>query len=976
MATNEELQLQVQAKIFEELSTKETELREILNTVDEIIFRCDQGLAVTWVNNAWHELLGYSESSCIGITLDSFTATDRDAAILQHLIYRQGENADYNKSRSEVAMLNDKGEPRVFRVCINRSRSGYIGSMVDITLFSETLGELRDREAEANRLSLVASKTENMVVITSAQGEIEWVNQSFEKTTGYSSAEVIGRKPGSFLQGELTDPRVIQEMREAVARNEGFKVDVVNYNRQGQPYWVTVDCTVVLDEKGTVSNFLAIESDISERKQAEEVLKRSEAQYRFVVENAREAIFRIDANQRVSFANAAWYGLVGLEPEAVIGRKLSEFLQVEDTLDFSSRLEQLVSGGSDSLREEYLFKNLHSESFQWCEIFLTPPEIIDGGSSGKQEMAGMLISIDQRKQAELELRAAKEKAERLLAQRTEFVANISHEIRTPLNAILGLSELLTREKLNTKQESYVSSIKDGGNALLGIVNDVLDFSKLEHKDVELECIRFDLFEAYESSIRLFAEQAAIKGLYFRSIPSIPLPRYIYGDPVRFKQVLCNLIGNAIKFTKHGGITVLLEAEHSDADSSLRDGLKDLSCCNIKMSIYDTGIGIDEPNVGLLFEVFGQADSATTRQYGGTGLGLAICKQIVDVWQGQIEAKNLKQGSCFSVVLPCQYEKEGAFCGVGKKPSLMLFDDKGQPVFAVKDYALAYLQWMLAQPASCTNLGASQEGYADIEALISGETVLFTALEQRVATSRQIARQLPAQFLVSNEPESLAEIELRRPLRVLIAEDIATNRLILEDILESLGCEYLSVHNGQEALDACTKQYFDVVLMDLHMPVLDGVESGKGIVDYFEGRSAGEWAPKIYAVTADVLAETKQSTEAAGISGHIAKPYASSEISDALFSDTSTVNQLNIGSDFGLSQQDQSSIASVLGDLEYRLRNQSSQSDVNDIQGAMQRLFGSNNLGLQAASASGLLANSHSVDYLLSVMATMQSELNT
>ncbi len=360
------------------------------------------------------------------------------------------------------------------------------GIVIDVTESRQATLALENARQEARKLALVAANTSNAVVITDPQGYIEWVNEGFTRITGYSYEEAIGRKPGSFLQGERTDPQVVAQIRHAVAQAQPIEVELINYGKTGREYWLRVEIQPVRNEQGAVTNFIAIESDITHAKQAEQELAR-----------ARDA------------ANAA----------------------------------------------------------------------------------------NQAKSA--------------------FLANISHEIRTPLGAVIGFSEMLQRDLNAPERPQWVATIHRSAQHLLTLINDVLDFSKIEAGRMEferIECSPHELLAEVASIMRVPARE---KGLDLSLRCRTSLPALIQTDPTRLRQVLLNLVSNAIKFTEQGGIRLVAALEE--------DGPEPRFC----VDVADTGIGMTDEQQQRIFQPFSQADNSMTRRFGGTGLGLAISKHICE-----------------------------------------------------------------------------------------------------------------------------------------------------------------------------------------------------------------------------------------------------------------------------------------------------------------------------------------------------------
>jgi signal transduction histidine kinase len=367
------------------------------------------------------------------------------------------------------------------------------------------------------------------------------------------------------------------------------------------------------------------------------------------------------------------------------------------------------------------------------------------------------------------LRIAQSEAEAASRAKSQFLAVMSHELRTPLTGVTGMIDLLDRTALDPLQRDYVGVLRESADALLAVVNDILDFSKIEAGHLVIDEVAFDVPRLIAGTVRLLEARAAAKGLTLRFDWPSAAPRHIAGDPARLRQVLLNLIGNAIKFTERGRIDVGLAAWRIDGDR-----------LRLRVAVADTGPGIAEAVRGRLFEVFSQGDTSINRRFGGTGLGLAICRRLIAAMGGEIGVDSTPgQGSTF---------------------------------------------WFEIAP----KLGPA-------------------ALAPR-----------------PSEPESPAAT---RTARVLVADDVATNRRLIEAILGHLGHESVFVENGRQAVEAAQREPFDVILMDMQMPEMDGIEATR-VIRALPGVVA---ATPIIALTADVVIEQRAEFEAAGIDGILVKP---------------------------------------------------------------------------------------------------------
>jgi len=521
----------------------------------------------------------------------------------------------------------------------------------------------------------------------------------------------------------------------------------------------------VLNKENEVKLVIGFGLNITDRKQIEDKLLLNEKRYRDLFNYSQALICTHDLEGKLLSVNPAICSIIGYTSEELIGRNIKEFVPQDKISQFDEQYLQnvLTTGKAEGV---FIIICKNGE-----HIYLLYQNYMVEETSRTPYIIGFSQDITNRIKAERELIKAKEETERASRVKEVFLANISHEIRTPMNGILGIGGLLYKTNLNPKQEEYTKLILESADNLLHIVNDVLDFTKIESGKIELESIPFLLEEKISNTLKTFIFKIEEKGLELVFDNQVPTDTVLVGDPFRLGQVLNNLISNALKFTESGKITV-----HAAQ-------IQEVNQLPIfEFIVSDTGIGISPENLANIFEEFVQASSETSRKYGGTGLGLTITKNLIEMQGGTIKAEStLNKGTKFIVRLPYQ---------IGENSML-------------------------------TN---------------SKEEVAFTQIDKK---------------------------------RILVAEDVTINQIIVKQILEEWGHEVVLVSNGQEAFEAHKKNDFDLILMDIHMPEVDGYEATQLIRHMGDTIKA---AVPIVALTANAFKKETDRFAEAGFNDYITKPF--------------------------------------------------------------------------------------------------------
>jgi PAS domain S-box-containing protein len=664
-----------------------------------------------------------------------------------------------------------------------------IGTIQDITPRKEAEAALRESQAATRKLSLVAANTDNLVLIASPAGTVEWVNGSFERLLEYTLPEIAGRPPADFMVGPDTNPRTLSRLHAAFVRGEALTTEVACYSKSGRKFHLHLEIRPVRSDAGALENFIAVLADITARVETEH--------------NLRRAKLEADAASRA---------------------------------------------------------------------------------------------------------------------KSEFLASMSHEIRTPMNGVIGMTSLLLDTKLDHEQRDFVSTIRTSGEALLTIINDILDFSKIESGKMELEHLPFELSVCLEDSLDLLSVPAAAKKIELVYAIDDDVPAWIQGDVTRLRQVLVNLVNNAVKFTPAGSIAITVRRLPVAAESTQPHTL------TLEFSVTDTGIGIPPDRMNRLFRPFSQVDSSTTRKFGGTGLGLAICHRLCTLMGGDISVTStVGGGSSFTFTLRTASAAVPPGWGLPEAPARLNYG----PIVCLEDHPIAWRRLQtFFQSWGTRPLGVSTE--EGVRAALAAEIPPVALILDHELISRPAFSALRAQLIASNLPilllvptgthadqlgdfarrtaTAMAAKPLRTPalvralqslfgatptsvspfagakverllaheipLDILLAEDNPVNQKVALRYLERLGYRADCVGNGLEAINTLETRRYHLVLMDLQMPEMDGLEASRQI----RQRLPAERQPKIIALTANALQGDRGLCLAAGMDDYVTKPVKLQEIS--------------------------------------------------------------------------------------------------
>ncbi len=772
---------------------------------------------------------------------------------------------------------------------------------------ASSLAIARERE----KLQSITERMAEGLFVQDTEGCITFLNEAAEKILGVRAQDVIGQVAHDLFHVHYDAagcPVAIEEcpIRTVTQRGEVYESENEYFRRASDQQLVPVQVTsaqflLAGEPMGSITIF----RDITQRKRDEEQLKLSD----FVFSNTQKGIVVTDAALQVLACNDAFVSITGYARDEWLGQHIRKLRSaVHDDAFYETMWADIAAHG-------------HWEGEVWNRrkdgSLYPQAQTINAVRNDQGQVThyvSVLSDITERKRYEEELKRARHEALESAHAKSEFLANMSHEIRTPMNGILGMLELVQETELSSEQKDFLGIAQSSGRTLMSLLNSLLDLSKYEAGKVEVEQIDFRLRRLLEETVKLFAPQAQGKGLEIAALIDDSIPEYANGDPTRLRQVITNLLGNAIKFTEQGEV-ILSATVLGTEDTGLR----------LQVVVKDTGIGIAPEAQNRIFDSFSQADGSTTRKYGGTGLGLTLSREIVTQLGGQLWLESeLGQGSAFHFTMQLRGALEPAALFVPNAElrglRALIVDDNATNRLIVERYcdswnifhqsardgeaALRLMEeaWMKGKPFDLvlTDMMMPEMDGIELAKRIradqrfdSARLILITSYTGR-ALHRQadaagficmlakpigrdelhdaIERAVAAHPQLQQQGDSAAEDTTARPLNlhVLLAEDNEVNRLVATASLDRLGCTFALAENGEEALQRLKQERFDLVLMDCQMPVMDGLMATRKLREY--ERQQGRPAVPVIAMTAFVSSEDIQRCLEAGMDAHIGKPF--------------------------------------------------------------------------------------------------------
>jgi PAS domain S-box-containing protein len=730
--------------------------RRMVGTVSDVIYQTNADGHWTFLNHAWEDLTGFSRDETVGRNfLSSVYAPDRPGLLAA--INDATERGQDQVNRG-VRFIDANGRTRwsELRARVLRDRDGQVtGSSGTLTDITQRKQEEDRRLAEEARYRAIFDHAVDAILIIDDLGRVRSLNPATERMFGasWSQLEMIDLR--ELIRWEGDDRNGLDFDRSLLAAKEGEGMCA-----DGR--FFPIEMSVSEWRADNVRYFTAILRDITARREAEHALTVSESRYRLLAQNISDAILLLKVDGTCLYASPSAVELAGRPADQIIGRYVTDFVEEEDRQRVRDVHVQVLEepGSTGTVRYRYQ----HPDGrLLWLE---TNTRSVADEDGQVLEVISAIRDITQRKALEDELVAARDVAEAAAQAKSSFLANMSHEIRTPMNGVLGFAEVLAKADLAPEQHRYAEAIVTSGRSLMRLLNDILDMSKIEAGALEVAIEPFDLPHLLRQCGNMFAPTAEAKGLDLNLVLYGDLPHYVRSDPHRLRQILLNLLGNAIKFTTSGHVEL---AAYMDKPGVLR------------VAVADSGIGIPAERQSSIFNEFEQEDGSTSRRYGGTGLGLSISRKLAELLGGTLELHSEP--------------------GVGTTVTLVV-------------------------PVEVTDAA-------------------------------------PALPLASEAGRSSAT----RPAHILLAEDVEINRELAKTLLTTAGHQLDMVENGAQAIAAVEGGDYDLVLMDVQMPEVDGLEATRAI------RAMGGRYAKlpIIALTANAFRAEIDACLAAGMNDHVVKP---------------------------------------------------------------------------------------------------------
>lgn len=923
---------------------------------------------ITYANRKFCEVSGYSESELLGQDHRIVNSGYHDKDFMRDMWRTIAQGGSW-----EGEFCNRNKQGRYYWVASTIvPMPGRNGKPTHYLSIRREITKIKENEIRFLTLKQALDASSEMIIVTDARGCIQYVNPALCEFTGWKEEKLVGRPP-DLLDSPNADPQSLLEMRGCLRQGKTWSGRLLNWRKGAAPfsiagqttppntrdYWAEVCITPIHDHDNGVIGYVQIQRDITHQVNKEQalLLENADTTARLAISETLQQTLPL--KQRFKQVLDILFNLKAFDLQRKGGVFLKDpnqdFLEIfllhgKFSEEFARREQRIPYGaclcGRAAVAQELIISNdcfcdpRHEHQFEGMQAhghYIVPlvsagatlgilflytdpyPLQLESRLTMLQQVGDMLALTLLQEQAKISLETARNAAEEAAKTKAEFLANMSHEIRTPMNGVLGMLDILKDTPMTYEQKDLLETAANSAESLLTVINDILDFSKLEAGKCELEQIEFNLPTLVEEICALMSVRAHAKGLELNCFLPPTLPPRWHGDPNRIRQVLANLIGNAVKFTEQGEVSVKVMAQESANGNTL-----------LRIEIKDTGIGMSPEGQTVLFQPFAQADNSTARRFGGTGLGLSISKNLIDLMRGTIGVESaLGKGTCFWFTLPLQPVDNNALAPLpnlsGKRALVVDDNDTNRKILR---YYLQHWGMLVSEvdnaPAALTELETAvrqntaydillsdlhmpdMDGYALARAILSIPSI--TAMPRLLLSSGGMgseAERLALGFAQSLlKPVRQAQLldaiasALQTPVKralppakiaedlpdysskhVLVVEDNKVNQKVILAILGKFHCIPDLAENGREALDRLAQKAYDLVLMDCQMPVMDGYEA----VRMLRSQELLHNIPRIpvIALTAHVAIGEREKCLSAGMDDFLSKPIIRPELAKVL-----------------------------------------------------------------------------------------------
>jgi len=910
-----------EGKIVETKLRRSEELyKAVVDTQNDLICRYLPNGTVTFVNNAYLRHFGRYHDEVIGNSLFQYISREEENNMIDYL-----NSFTINKPISSYIhkVILPDGELR-WQKWTDKAIFDENNKIIEFQSIAQDITELKETEEKfrksEERYKAILEDQIDMIARVLPDGTITFVNSIVTDKTGDIVGQNVFELISKNIQIQKENKNEIQLFKNYLktinANNPIVDYEYKVLDDKGFQHWIQWKCRGIFDKYNKLFEIQGVGRDITPLKQAEEQLRQSEERYKAIIENQTDFICRFLLTGEITFVNKAFCKFLHQTDEYFLNKNVFSIFTKNKEEEFKELIASLsVFNPIAEIEDIIILNDDDVRSVNWTNkaIFDNNNNII--------EIQGVGRDLTQIKKTEEELLSAKEKAEKATIAKSNFLSTMSHEIRTPMNSVIGMNELLLQTKLSPEQKDIVKKIKFSGESLLSIINNILDFSKIEVGKIELENKPFELRTCIEESFYFVNSVALKKNVELNYNISDDVPPFITGDLIRLRQILVNLVDNAVKFTEDGDVTVSVSFFKKEND-----------LLELLFAVKDSGIGIPSEKMKLLFQAFSQISTSATRKYGGSGLGLAICKKLLELMDGKIwvESEEGHSSTFYFTIKTTEAKPLAQLYYSNKIPQLsnkkiILVDDNEMNLRILsmhcKQWGMIPVQTMSSKIA----LNWIERGEHFDAIIMSFQTSEMNAVELSDKVRKFVSKDIlpiivmtavdlnindiqklltndvsciymadsikqsqlfdilitafgknSTKFVEDAEPYVPTKLAENIPLKILVAEDNEINQELILRILSKMGYKADSVISGIEALKILETKTYDIILMDIQMPEMDGISTTKEIIKIYKDNR-----PKIIALTANAMKEDKDICIEAGMDDYLSKPLSVDDIEKIL-----------------------------------------------------------------------------------------------